>query len=75
MNWLKKQVSLYKCLADNFGKPATFRDVLFTNFALYHEWYFRDYATDQWINGRSNDLHSILALRKKEMTKNEKMGA
>jgi len=31
--WLDKQVSLYVSHADNTGRPATFRDILFTDFA------------------------------------------
>ncbi len=31
--WLDKQVSLYTSHADNTGRPATFRDILFTQFA------------------------------------------
>jgi len=32
-NWLNKQVSLYVTHEDNTGRPATFRDILFTEFA------------------------------------------
>lgn len=32
-NWLDKQVSLYVTHEDNIGRPTTFRDILFTQFA------------------------------------------
>ena len=32
MNWLDKQVSLYRTHADNVGRPATFREILFWGF-------------------------------------------
>src|SRR5579863_10153249 len=33
MSWLKKQVSLYKTHSDNYGKPATLRNILFSDFS------------------------------------------
>jgi len=33
MSWLDKQVSIYKTHADNFGRAATYRDILFSDFA------------------------------------------
>ena len=63
-NWLDKQVSFYECQADNKGTPATFRDILFTNFALPHKWYWKDKQTQTWKNGMSNDLETMIQLRR-----------
>lgn len=32
MTWLDKRVSLYKNHSDNFGRPATYKDILFSEF-------------------------------------------
>ena len=32
-NWMDKQVSLYRTHSDNIGRPATYRDILLTQFA------------------------------------------
>jgi hypothetical protein len=73
MKWYEQQVSLYKCPADNTGRLVTFRDILFTEFAMEHEWYFKTYNPDKWISGFGNDLETIIDLRTKEMTKEEKV--
>lgn len=33
-NWLEKQVSLYKSHSDNLGRPATYRDILLSDFGI-----------------------------------------
>ncbi|SRR6266498_2054588 len=74
MNWQKKQVSLYKCAADNYGAAATFEEILFTKFAMNHAWYYcEDFENKKWISGTGNDLHEIVKLRTTEMTKGEKV--
>lgn len=73
MEWLNKQVSLYKCPADNSGRLVTMRDVLMTEFAMEHEWFYKAYNPDRWISGVFNDLETIIDLRTKEMGKDEKV--
>jgi hypothetical protein len=73
MNWQDTQVSLYSSLADNTGRPATLRDILFTDFALPHEWYFKHHGLNKWLSGNYNDLETIIDLRTREMSKEEKM--
>lgn len=72
MSWLDKQVSLYSCLADNTGRPATFRDILFADFAIPHNWFFKHHKLDKWLSGTYNDLETIIDLRIREMDKEEK---
>lgn len=73
MEWLTKQVSIYKCPADNTGRLATYRQILCTEFAMDHEWYFKAYNPERWISGVFNDLETIIDLRTREMTKEEKI--
>jgi hypothetical protein len=73
MSWLNRKVSLYNCLADNVGRPATLREILLTQFGVHHDWYFRHYEQNRWISGTYNDLDTIIDLRTREMTKAEKL--
>lgn len=74
MNWIDTQVSLYKCPADNTGRPATFRDILYCEFGLPHEWFYKQYKPEEkWISDTFNDLETIIDLRTKEMSKEEKV--
>ncbi|HEV7333232.1 MAG TPA: BT4734/BF3469 family protein [Flavisolibacter sp.] len=72
-NWLDTQVSLYECAADVLGRTVTFREILFTAFAISHRWYFKVYhPKEKWISGTFNDLDTIIDLRTREMEKKEK---
>ncbi len=71
MSWLDSHTSLYKCQADNTGTTTTIRDVLFTSFAIPHEWYFKH--SGEWISGESNDLETIIDLKTAEMAQEEKV--
>lgn len=74
MSWLDTQVSLYSCPADNTGRASTFRDILFTEFAVPHEWYLKLYKPEEkWISDTFNDIDTINDLRTREMTKEEKV--
>jgi hypothetical protein len=63
-NWLNYPLSLYKCPADNTGNPSTFRDILFSKFGIDHEFFYRLKKEDPWISGLTNDLSTIITLRK-----------
>jgi len=63
MTWWDINTSLYKCLADNYGRPASYGDIFFTQFAMDHDWFYKDPSAKKWITGNSNDLHSIVKLR------------
>ena len=73
MSWLNKQVSFYKCTADNAGYPATYRDILFCLFGVEHEWFYKDRKAEKWVSGVFNDLDTIIDLRTREMAKEEKV--
>jgi hypothetical protein len=73
VSWLDKEVSLYNCPADNIGRPATLRDILFTQFAAKHDWFFKHHESCRWISGNYNDLDTIIDLRTREMTPSEKI--
>ena len=63
-NWLDKEVSFYKCQADNKGTPASYRNILFTDFAMMHKWWAMDHETKEKRSGISNDLQTLIELRK-----------
>lgn len=65
MNWLDEQVSFYKSHADNFGRPASFRDILLCDFATPHRYY--NLATQQ-EEGPVSDLDTIMQLRALDRT-------
>jgi hypothetical protein len=60
-SWLDIETSLFQCVADNKGRPRTFRQILFSDFAILHEWFFK--TPDKWINDNSNDLDTIIGIR------------
>lgn len=78
--WLEqKQVSFYRCPADNTGEAATLRQVLLSRVAIEHEWYYKDYSADKqkypkgkWNNGVSNDLNTIIKLSSGPLETSEK---
>ena len=78
MKWYEQQVSFYKCPADNTGRLVSIRDILMTEFAMDHEWFYRNHAwykdntKKKWITGVFNDLQTIIDLRTQEMTRDEK---
>lgn len=72
MSWLQRQVSLYKCVADNRGRASTFEDIFFTQFAMDHKWYYCDSSdSKKWVNGIGNDLYEMIRIRTTEMSKEE----
>lgn len=74
MSWLdKEQISIYNCMADNQGRVTTFRNALFTQFAVPHEWFYKDFETEKWVSGESNDLRTMIKMRTTELTKKEKL--
>lgn len=73
MSWLNKKVSLYNCLADNTGRPATFREILFSSAAIDHDYFFKEYHSCKWISGTINDWQTITELRTLEMTNEERL--
>jgi hypothetical protein len=73
MNWWDLQTSLYDCLADNFGRCRTFRDILLNDFVVPHHWFFKHHPTDKWLSDTDNDLDTIIDLRTKEISKEEKL--
>lgn len=64
MSWMDIHTSLYKCQADNSGRAATYGDILLTQFGMPHDWYCETTpGSGDWVNGRSNDLDTIIELR------------
>jgi hypothetical protein len=55
--------TLYSCYSDNFGRPRTLRQILFTDFANNHRWFYKDNASGKWVSGSSNDLFTMIELR------------
>src|SRR4030095_16397565 len=66
ISWLDWTTSLFSCVADNNGRPRTFRQILFEDFATPHEWF---YKRDRWINGNSVDKDTILKIRSNQIDK------
>ena len=62
LSWLDYTTSLFRCPADNFGKARTFRQILFSDFAIEHKWFFKD-PVKRWISGSSIDLEKITLIR------------
>lgn len=63
-SWLDLTTSLFSCPADNYGKPRTFRQILFSDFAVPHDWYFAVYDPEKrWVSDNSNDLDTIIEIR------------
>lgn len=71
ISWLHLKTSLFCCAADNYGKQRTFHQILFSDFACIHPWYFKDNKTGQWESGTSIDLETIIDIRKGAATKEE----
>src|SRR4051794_18189617 len=67
MIWLDYTTSLFKCLADNYGTPRTFRQILLSDFGVPHKRYYK--TDDGWISGVSNDLDTIIKIHKREIDK------
>jgi hypothetical protein len=57
------KTGLFPCVQNNNGVLNSYRYSLFTAFGVAHDWFYKDDNTDQWINGNSNDLETILSLR------------
>jgi hypothetical protein len=72
MTWWDLQTSLYDCLADNYGRCRTFRDILLNDFAVPHHWFFKHQPTDKWLSDTDNDLDTMIDIRTKEISKEEK---
>jgi hypothetical protein len=62
-SWLDFQTSLFKCFADNNGRLRTFRQILFTDLTIEHDWFYKDNDTAKWVSGRSNDLDTLINIR------------
>ena len=67
MSWLDLETSFYKCQTDNIGQPATFRNILLTQFAVPHNWFYKN-ENNKWVNGFDNDLQTIVELRNLDKT-------
>lgn len=64
-SWLDFTTRLFSCPADNYGRSRTFRQILFSDFAIEHEWFFTVHDPHKrWISESSNDLESIIQIRK-----------
>lgn len=64
LSWLDYTTSLFRCPADNFGRARTFRQILFSDFAIEHKWFFAVYdPVKRWISESSNDLETISIIR------------
>jgi hypothetical protein len=64
MSWMNEPTGLYKCQADNTGRPSSFGDILFTEFALPHDWaYETEPGSKIWVKGRSNDIDTLIEMR------------
>lgn len=62
MSWLDEiHTSLYKCQADNTGQVKTMREILFSQFGVPHDWFYR--GSSGWVTGRSTDLTIINKMR------------
>ncbi len=64
ISWLDTITSLFSCPADNYGRPRTFRQILFTDFGVPHNWFYKVNKEGPWISGNSNDLDTIVTIRK-----------
>lgn len=73
ISWLDYETSIFNCAADNFGKQRSFNEILFSDFAVPHEWFFKDNKSDEWISGNSNDLQTIIDVRTGKATEQEKV--
>lgn len=72
LSWLDIVISLYCCPADNYGTQRTFRQVILSDFAIPHKWFFKDNETKEWISGYSSDLETMIDLRTGKVSKEEK---
>jgi hypothetical protein len=61
--WMDYNTGLFPCVQNNNGVLVSYKYSFFTAFAVPHNWFYKDDNTDQWINGNSNDLDTILSLR------------
>ena len=63
MSWLNQKVSLYTCHADNTGRAATYREILFSEVQEGHKWYCKN-EYGKWENGFSVNMDTINQMRK-----------
>lgn len=68
MYWMDYKTGLFPCAMKNRGVITSYQYALFTAFAVPHNWSYKDDNTDQWINGNSNDLDTILKIRSLDTT-------
>lgn len=63
--WLDLTTSIFLCVADNYGEPATYREILFSHFGRPHDWFIPKYGdpNEKWISGESNDLETMIDIR------------
>lgn len=57
-------ISLFKCPADNHGLSSTLREALLWKFGVPHDWFLKVKKEEPWITGISNDLETIIQIRK-----------
>jgi len=78
--WLDWTTSLFKCNADNKGRPRTFRQIHLSDFAIDHETYHninprykknsKNPAERYYkITGHTNDIQNIVRVRRNEIHK------
>jgi len=72
MNWLEKQVSLYPYQAQNFGRPATLREVLLSSWGVRHHWEHYDKKTEREFSGNSIDVLTYPMLKRPGLSKYQK---
>ncbi len=71
ISWLNFNTSLFACAADNYGTLRTFRQILFSDFACQHPWFYKDHQTNTWITGSSDDLQTMIDIRNGTALKEE----
>jgi hypothetical protein len=80
ISWLDTYISLFLCAASNEGIPRTFRQILFSDFAVPHKWFFptaKFGITSEdgqgWLSGVSSDLDAIIDIRTRATDKEKDM--
>lgn len=71
MSWFDDTISFYECQADNFGRPRTFRQIILTDVAVPHRYYYKHPDTSEWVDGITNDLNTICELRELDGTEKD----
>lgn len=69
--WMECNTGLFPCVSNNNGAIVTYKRALFSSFGEPHEWFYKDDNMDQWVNGHSNDLDTILQLRSLDLNNDD----